>query len=107
MNIKHAKKFMYRVREDDSMVSLCERFNTSQENILRNNPKIKLYPGEWVQISVNDYLLHIVKPMESLKMIADKYAISQDKLIFDNNLNSHKLFIGQRLKIYCKESNLN
>lgn len=93
---------MYRVKEDDTMSAICERFNTSKENILRNNSEIELYAGEWVEITVNDYLIHTVKPMESLKVISEKYAMNQDKIMLDNNLKSNKLFIGQCLKIYNK-----
>lgn len=99
MEIKLSDRFMYRIKPGDDYVSLCERFNTSKENIKRNNINIPLYAGEWVEINVNDYLTHIVKPTEKLIDIAEKHCTTIAKIMTDNNLETERLFIGQQLKI--------
>lgn len=99
MNIKTNKQFYYRIEEGQNLKDICTMFNTCKENVLRNNNEIELYAGEWVKITKNDYLIHIVKPTETLTLIADMYNINVNKLKEDNNLNSEKLFIGQILKI--------
>lgn len=100
MIIRPVKKFMYRVRENDNINTICTRFNTSRANILRNNEDIDLYAGEMIEIEVNDYLTHIVKPTETVNVISEKYGVSVNKLIHDNNLESTRLYIGQPIKIY-------
>ena len=93
------KVFYYRVLGGDNLSEICQKFNTCQENVLRNNKEIPLYPGEWIRVEVNDFLTHYVKPAETLAAIAENYSMSKEKLMLDNNLSSEKLFIGQQLKI--------
>ncbi len=100
MKIKQSNQFFYRVQDGDNLLDLCQRFNTCKENIIRNNPSIEIYAGEWVVIKENKFKIHYVKPMETLLSIADMFNISKEKIIEDNNLTSEKLFIGQVLKIY-------
>ena len=100
MKLKLPKEFDYRVMSGDSVESICEKFNTCNENILRNNPNLSLYAGEWIRIKVNDFVMHIVKPAETINNIAKFHGVSKEKIINDNALNSEKLFIGQTLKIY-------
>lgn len=98
MKVELCDEFFYRITNPD--VDLCKEFNTSKEKILRNNENIKLYVGEIVKIKVNDFQTHYVKPAETLQQIAENHKTNVEKLKHDNNLESDKLFIGQRLKIY-------
>lgn len=100
MKIKMAKSFWIRLNQVEKINSLCERYNSSKQNIIRNNPDLDLYLGEWVKVNVNDYITHFVKPAETLSSIAEKYSKSKQEIINDNALKSEKLFIGQYLKIY-------
>ncbi len=98
MKIEMCDEFFYRVT--DLNLDLFKEFNTSKENILRNNNNIKLYNGEWVKIKENDFITHLVKPMQTLSDIAKDYCVEINKIKVDNNLLCDKLFIGQILKIY-------
>ena len=98
MKIEMCDEFFYRI--NNSSLNLFNEFNTSQENVLRNNNKIKIYNGEWVKIKVNDFVVHHVKPMQTLSDVAREHSMEIDKIIQDNNLKSNRLFIGQMLKIY-------
>lgn len=100
MEIELCKKFIYRVGQNDNINLICNKFNTSVENILRNNCNIPLYEGELVEITLNDYVSYHVKPTESLKNIALKFNTTIDKLKKDNQLEDEKLYIGQLIKIY-------
>ena len=100
MDIVQNKKFYYRVQQGETMQEICTKFNTSKTNIVRNNNFLDLYAGEWIIIKENDFILHLVKPMETLENIANKYNVLVDKLIEDNALKETKLFIGQQIKIY-------
>lgn len=93
------KTFYYRILDGDNLSKICQQFNTCQENILRNNAEIPIYAGEWVKIKVNDYLTHFVRPTETLTTIAKTYSTTTENLIEENNLQSEKVFIGQKIKI--------
>lgn len=98
--IKETKIFFYRVCAEDNLSEICKKFNSSKENILRNNSQIPLYPGEIIKIKQNDYLVHFVKPAETLKDICLQYGKTEDELKVENNLQTEKLYIGQEIKIY-------
>ena len=97
-----SKEFYYRVLDGDNLNKIRQRFNTEQENIIRNNSEIPLYAGEWIKIKVNDFITHFVKPTETLKVVSEKYSITPEELASFNNLQTEKLFIGQKLKIKLK-----
>lgn len=98
MKIEMCDEFDYRITDENKDIFMD--FNTSKENVLRNNKRIKTYKGEWVKVKVNQYISHYVRPAQTLEDIAKQYATSCEKLIADNALNSNKLFIGQMIKIY-------
>lgn len=100
MKLKQCKKFKYRVQPGEDLKSICNKLNTSKENVLRNNYNIPLYAGEWVEVTTNDYFIHVVKPAQTLEEIANMYEIDIDSLIKLNKLETNKLYIGQTLKIY-------
>lgn len=105
MEVKIADEFFYRIKENCEEINKI--FNTSQENTTRNNKDLNLYCGEWVKIKVNDYILHCVKPMQTLDCVSQIHNVSVDKLKRDNNLKDNKLFIGQMLKIYNEKTTIN
>ena len=94
-------EFYYRTKESDE--EIFNKFNTSQENVLRNKAKLKIYAGEWIKIKVNDDFIHHVKPIETIEQVANHYNITVEQIIKDNDLTSEKLFIGQPLKICRKK----
>lgn len=97
MEIKVCKKFDYRIMENAKDV--FSSINTCKENVKRNNEKLNFYDGEWVQVTVNDFILHHVKPAETLEQIAVEHNVSCEEIMSYNNLKMRKLYIGQILKI--------
>ena len=95
MKIKMCNSFYYRVDKLD----FHKQFNTTKQDITRNN-NLDYYLGEMVKIKLNEYVLHTVLPMETIKSVCEKYEISEECLKEKNSLESDKLFIGQQLKIY-------
>lgn len=98
------KKFIYRVQENDTIISICEKFNTSKDNILRNNNEIPLYEGEIIEITINDFKIYNVQPTDTIHLISKKFNVSVEEIKQANSLTSDKLFIGQILKIYNKKN---
>lgn len=103
MELKLKQNFKYRVKENENLNDICHNFNTSKENIVRNNPDIDLFAGEYIEITVNNYVTHIVKPIETLTTIAKNYNQTVEEIMKYNNLSDNNLFIGQRLKIKNKD----
>ena len=99
MKVKLKEKFKYRVEAGESEQDIFLKFNTCRENVFRNNPNIPLFAGEWIEIQVNDFLTHIVKPLETIDDVCRIYHITKEELKTLNALESERLFIGQRLKI--------
>ena len=100
MKINIAKEFYYRVRKGDEINDICQSMNTSRENITFDRAKPEILPGEWIKVRVNDYMTHIVKPLDTIDKIAKRYDISTENLKKDNQLTTEKLYIGQLIKIY-------
>ena len=98
MKLKVCDEFFYRISDKDK--DIFKDFNTSKENVLRNNERIKVYAGEWVEVCVNKFSTHFVRPAETINDIAQIYNLSVEKIQVDNNLKTSKLYIGQMLKIY-------
>ena len=65
-----------------------------------NGTLAPMYEGELVEISINDYISHFVKPAETIEDISKNYNIEIEKIKQDNCLKENKLYIGQRIKIY-------
>lgn len=98
MEIELCDTFYYRIPNDK--FDVYTKFNTSKDNVFRNNQAIDFYAGEWVKIKQNNYMSHVVKPTETLYEIAQKYNTTTIKIQADNNLKTDRLFIGQTIKIY-------
>ncbi|MBQ7880330.1 MAG: LysM peptidoglycan-binding domain-containing protein [Clostridia bacterium] len=92
----------YQVQKHDTLNSILSKFNATSNCLIRNNPNIDLYEGEMVKIVKQCTITHIVKPMETLDYIAQRYNTSVEKLISLNNLSSKRLFVGQTILVNNK-----
>lgn len=91
--------YYYAVKENDDLYSITQALNVSQKAIVRNNPNIDFYEGEVIKVLKEYSISHIVKPMETLTSIAQKYNTTAETLVRTNNLKSDRLFIGQIINI--------
>ncbi len=76
----------------DEVASLW-KISKNQIIYLRENLK----KGDKIILKNLNVRLHIVKPLETLSEIAQKYGVSKEDIIAKNNLS--KIFIGQQLFI--------
>ncbi len=97
MEIEICEEFYYRIC--DKKEDVFQKIKTINKNFVRNNNEIELFEGEWVKVKTNEFIVHHVRPAETLQDIAKFYNSSVDKIKKDNNLSSTKLFIGQMIKI--------
>lgn len=54
---------------------------------------------EYIIETKTNYQKHVVKPLESIQNIANKYNTSVNEIISKNQLKTERLFIGQILNI--------
>lgn len=99
INCNTFSKVLVQVKRGDSIQSIANEYNVNTNNIIRNNPNIELYEGEVVKIVRNNQNTHIVKPMQTLDLIAKEYDTTIEKLTSINNLKSTRLFVGQMLNL--------
>lgn len=99
INCNKAQYMWYQVQKNDNLNSILNTFSTTSNKVIRNNPNIDFYEGEMVKILQPTSITHIVKPLETLDTIAQKYNTDIEHLVKCNNLISKRLFIGQTLII--------
>lgn len=87
----------YRIKEGDSKNRIADKFNTEIKNVKCLTEDCE-ETGDFYIISNIKSNSHVVKPMESLRSIAEKYKISEEEIIRQNNLKTKQLFIGQKLR---------
>ena len=96
---KGTKFDYYQVTINDNLNTISKKFNVTPNKVVRNNTNVDFYEGEVVKIIYDDSNIYIVKPLETLSTIAEKYNTSVEELVKLNNLKSTRLFIGQHLTI--------
>ena len=90
-------KFLYRVKENETLESIAQKFNVSADKLKTDNNNIKtIYEGCVLFINTLQTKTYVVKPLDTPESIAKKLGIDKQKLIKDNNIT--KLFIGQKLE---------
>lgn len=88
-----------KVGYSDTLEKIARRYNITPAIISSCNLNIKeVEEGDMLIIPYKARAIHVVRPLETLKEIADKYATSTDKIKADNKISA-PLFIGQQLLI--------
>ncbi len=91
------EKFFYRVNNEDTINSLCNKFNLPIGVFIKlNNLKKEIEDGDVVVIEKHKEKLYSVMPLDTLKSVAKKYNTTEEKLKETNNVEY--LFYG--LKIF-------
>lgn len=85
------------LNKNDNLNTILNKFSISVNAIVRNNSSVDFYEGEVIKIMKKYNILHVVKPMETLETIANKYNTTIENLAKQNALTSKRLFIGQTL----------
>lgn len=112
------------VRSGETLGGIANKYNLSVKELmaLNNLTKHTIYPGQKLIVSTRPSIstntnksiqtssnklsfsessskIHIVRSGDTLWSIAQKYGITVNKIMNDNNLKTDKLYIGQQLKI--------
>lgn len=114
------------IRKNDTIASICRKYNLNKKTLLKANNlrKAKLVAGNVLRIpyqvqdykllskeemanrnhyasSHNQFILHTIKPGETLSQIATLYGVSPQRIASWNDLTSiNKIQAGQQLSLY-------
>ena len=72
---------------------VCSLYQCPQKDLEYNEWRA----GAWLYIKKSDRRMHIVRPLETLRTIAQKYDIPMQHLSQINQLKNNCVFIGQQL----------
>ena len=96
----------YTVQTGDNLYIIAKKFRTSVASLLLNNnvtdPE-QLRPGQVLNISTANRIVHIVNQGETLWELSKLYSISLKELITHNDIKYRTIFPGQRLAIPVRD----
>lgn len=91
------KKIFYRVKKDDTLFCIAQRFNVSVFSIIKENLlNQEVEEGDMLVIDSNQSTYKVL-PLENLKDIAKKLNISEQELIELNGID--EVFYGAIIKV--------
>ncbi len=105
VEVEGAERIIYTVQKGDSLWSIARKFGVSLSAIKRwNNIDDKIFPGDIILIllpkkSTGNFRTYTVKNGDTLIKISKKFNISVEELKRINNLKTHKIYPGLKLKI--------
>lgn len=88
---------LHRVREGETMQSICTKYNTTKHQIMKDNPyNIEIYPGSMILISNCNKQIYIVNPLDNISKIAKKLNKTESEI--REIVGGSVVFIGQILE---------
>lgn len=81
------KKIFYRVESGDKLKDVERRFNIPISKIIfDNNLKSEILEGDLIVLNILEFELYVVKPFESLSVLAKKFNMEESEVLFINNI---------------------
>ena len=84
-----------KIKEETSIQDFCFKNNIYYANVVFNSKDFK--KGDRILFCVKSGIVHIVKPAETIKSIAQKYGVEESEILLKNKVKT--IFIGQQLYI--------
>ena len=93
------KKFFYRVKDGETLLSLAERFSVPFSFIKKkNNLRVEISAGDLLYIECPNCKKYIVQPFDTAESVGEKFGVCPQKILSDNGVDY--LFYG--LVIYIE-----
>ena len=93
-------KFFYRVDKDETLISVCNKFNLPPLKIIKlNNLKKEIEQGDllYVESFPDNAILYKVQPLDTVEKIARKFGVDKNELLQKNGVPY--IFYGLVLEI--------
>ena len=75
------KKFFYRVRENDSALSVARRFNLPVTALIKdNNLTREVEEGDILFIRERPYKTYAVQPSDTINSVAERFGVSAEEI---------------------------
>ncbi len=95
------KNFLYVVKENETLKDVSNKFKILESKLIEDNclSSSEILKGDVLYISCENAHIYVVKPLDNLTAIAQKFNTTVKNLEEKNNLKTKVLFIGQKLVI--------
>ena len=92
------KKFFYRVLQEDTIISIADKFDLSVTALIKlNNLTRDVEQGDMLYIETDKTITYKVQPTDTLRSVAKKFGVDERDLAEYNGLPY--LFYGIKIKI--------
>ena len=78
------EKFFYRVQTDDSVLTVCQRFNCSMGKLISLNELKKEISAGDILLIEKEKMVYMVKPTDTIEKIAKKFSVSKEHVLEKN-----------------------
>ena len=95
MQISQKRNLTYKVKEGDTLSSICSSLKLDPTEVKALNKITDVYPNQIVLLPKAYKYYYVVKPLDSYESIAKNLNISVQEL--KNVTNNKKMFIGQKI----------
>lgn len=93
------EKIFYRVKNNDNLIELANRFNVSVFDIIIDNNLVReIENGDLIIIKKTDEKTYSVKPSDTIESIAKKFCTTKEDILLKNRPLTY-VFYGINLKI--------
>ena len=90
---EYTGNLVIRISPNQTKQMICNQYKCALTDLEYNEWRA----GAWLHIKKNNNRVHIVRPLETLKTIAQKYNISVEYLASKNQLKNNCVVIGLQL----------
>ena len=92
------KKFFYRVKEGDTLFSLCEKYSVPQTEIVKlNGLKQEISEGDVLYFEIVDSPVYRVDVCDTVRSLSEKFNVPEEYV--KEQAGSDYLFYGLKLRI--------
>lgn len=91
------KKIFYRVKKDETLIEICNRFSLPITAVINNNSLTKeVCEGDMLYLEIGNSRVYTVTPKDSYESVSQKLCVCKQELIEINKVP----YIFYGLKIY-------
>lgn len=94
-NVK--ENIIHRLKKNETLESVCAFYNVSVKDMKTINNINEIWEGMCLLIPEPNSVLYIVKPLDTIKKIAEEFNVSEEYIKEKNKILN--VFIGQKIKI--------
>ena len=95
MQVSKKQKLVYKVKQNDTINSICHNFKVLEEDIFALNKTSKITPNQLIVLPKSYSQVYVVQPLDTYQKISCKLGVSEE--IIKEKTKNKKMFIGQKI----------